>query len=88
MNYKYSYWAGGAQINAVISAWKGKRREIINNELFGLSDLFEIVNIYKKTEYIFDQFARTTGGIHSGSDGSSKWVLNEGNILQVQYSKK
>ena len=48
-----NYWPGNFfEQDAVISAWNGKRHEIIINELFGNSDLFEIVNVYENTEYI------------------------------------
>ena len=73
-----NYWPGDfyEQV-AVISALNSKRYEIIIDELFGNSPLFEVVKVYEKTEVIFDQFTRSAPGIHPGSVGSAKWVLNE-----------
>ena len=63
---------------AVISAFNAKRIEDIILKVFSDdSGLFEIVSLYDKTEVIFDQFERSAKGIHTGSDGGAKWVLNE-----------
>ena len=62
---------------ATISAYNARRLEVIIDRIFGGSELFDVVKLYKKTEVIFHAFQRSNKGIHPGSDGGSKWVLNE-----------
>ena len=62
---------------ATISAYNARRLEVIIDRIFGESELFDVVKLYEKTEVVFDVFQRSAKGIHPGSDGGAKWVLNE-----------
>ena len=61
---------------ATISGYNSKRLEKIAKTVFDDSSKVEIIDLYDRTEILFDEFARTARGIHPGLDGGSQWVLN------------
>ena len=74
-----NYFPGdfGEQL-ATISGYNAKRLERIIEEVYGgEAHLWKVLKLYEMTEVVFDSFAKSSRGIHPGSDGSAKWVLNE-----------
>ena len=74
-----NYWPGDfyEQISST-SAMNAMWIETITDRLFGNNELFEVVKVYEKTDFIFDQFGRGShGGLHPGVDHGAKWMLNE-----------
>ena len=73
-----NYWPGNfyEQISST-SAMNARWIEKIYDELFGNSELFEVVKVYERTDYIFDQFGGARGGLHPGVAGGAKWIENE-----------
>ena len=79
-----NYFPGDfTQQKATVSAYNAKRLDKIASTVFDDDEKVRMVNLYDRTELIYDQFARSMKGIHPGSDGSTKWVLNE--VLQAIF---
>ena len=61
---------------AVQSAWNGYRLGEIAKYVFDNEDYVKIVDVYPMSEPVFDGF-KTVKGIHPGSGGGWKFILNE-----------
>ena len=79
-----NYFPGDySQQKGTISGYNSKRLDKIARTVFNDDSKVKVLDLYDKTEFIYDQFGRSTRGIHPGSDNGAPWVLN--GILQMIF---
>lgn len=73
-----NYFPGDySQQIGTISAYNSKRMDRISRAVFNDHTKVKMLDLYDRTELIYEMFAKTTHGIHPGSAGGAPWVLNE-----------
>ena len=60
----------------MISAYNSKRLSRIASDVFKDDQNIKVLDIFNRTEIIFDMFGRVPAGVHPGSGGGAGWVLN------------